>query len=660
MAHKKQVSLIVGLILLIAIFAPMLSVGAETGIAQPDGPDGIAVISTEVVNPYLTVEHLTLADGTPIDRQIIGGPPDPPPGYDLEAASLPVSRAAVLLPDFPSYDWVFGCSAVSGAMIAAYYDRNGYDNMYAGPTNGGVMPITDTGWDDWSDGFDTYPNNPLIASHLGLDGRSAKGSIDDYWVKYGSSANDPYITGDWTQHAWGTAIGDFMKTSQSAYSNTDGSTSFYNYTINGNRLTCSAMEVYGIDEFDGTYGRKLFYEARGYSVTDCFSQNTDNKFSGGFSLADFQAEIDAGHPVLLNLAGHSIVGYGYDGSTIYIRDTWKSDPAIRPTMPWGGSYSGMELLSVSIVRLASSGPTAPTLISPSGTILDTSPDFVWGVVPDVTQYAFELYHVDSGDLLHEEMITDPSTVCNGVDCTLTPAITLSAGDYRWHVRSYQDGLWGAWSPYMTFDIDGPTLISPSGEIVDTQPNFVWEAITDAEQFDFELYDDDTDSLIHSETIADPSLVCDSVQCMISLSSPLESGPYRWRIRAYADTVWSAWSADMAFEVVAPVPLAPMGQIADITPTYRWTGLSSASNYEIELFYQGGALVYTQSMTSAVCNKFTGECEITFFTELLPEDYAWQIRGQVDAQWSAWSDQVLFSLQEEQVFKSYLPVFRNGD
>ena len=46
-------------------------------------------------------------------------------------------------------------------------------------------------------------------------------------MQYGSSASDPYITGGWTQHTWGDAIGDYMKTSQSAYDNTDGSTNFY-------------------------------------------------------------------------------------------------------------------------------------------------------------------------------------------------------------------------------------------------------------------------------------------------------------------------------------------------------------------------------------------------------------------------------------------------
>jgi len=305
----------------------------------------------EIISPYYSIEQFTTADGTEITRSIINGPSQPLPEYQAEReASMTAIEPEGTLGNMPSYDWVFGCSAVSGAMIAGYYDRTLFPNMYTGPANGGVMPLTDTTWPTWSDGHETYPNNPLIASHNGIDGRTIKGSIDDYWIQNGSTASDPYITGGWTQHTWGTAIGDYMKTSQSAYNNTDGSTNFNNYTSSAEKLTCAAMEGFDIDHLDGTYGRKLFYEARGYAITDCYNQKTDNN-GGGYTLANFQAEIDAGHPVLLNLAGHSIVGYGYNGSTIYIRDTWDNDPGHTYTMPWGGSYSGMVLQSVSVVHI---------------------------------------------------------------------------------------------------------------------------------------------------------------------------------------------------------------------------------------------------------------------------------------------------------------------
>ena len=324
------------------------------------GPALLSTPSYEVINPYFSIKYLTLTDGTSISGYIINGPPFPPPEFAAErTASIKPLPPSGVLPNFPSFSWVFGCSAVSGAMIAGYYDRGAYPNMYTGPTNGGVMPLTDTDWPTWSDGYETYPNNPLIASHNNVDGRTTKGSIDDYWVQYESTANDPYITGGWQQHTWGSAIGDYMKTSQSAYGNVDGSTTFYNWTSSPSKLTCSDMESNNIDDVDGTYGRKLFYEARGYTIADCYNQKTDNN-SGGFTLANFQAEIDAGYPVMLNLDGHTIVGYGYSGSTIYIRDTWDNDPGNTYTMPWGGSYQGMDLLSVSVVHLTSSGSPTPT------------------------------------------------------------------------------------------------------------------------------------------------------------------------------------------------------------------------------------------------------------------------------------------------------------
>jgi hypothetical protein len=384
----------------------------------------------EVINPYFSIEHATLVDGTSIAGYIINGPPTPPPEYEIDRASslMPIINATVL-PNFPSYNWVFGCSSVSGAMIAAYYDRGAFSNVYTGPTNGGVMPETDTSWPTWSDGSRSYPNNPLIASHNGVDDRVTRGSIDDYWVSYGSTSNDPYIANGWTQHTWGSAIGDYMKTSQSTYNNSDGSTTFYGYPSNA-KLTCNTMEGGGIANRDGTYGRKLFFEARGYSVGDCYNQKTDNTVSGGFSLANFQAEINAGYPVLLNLEGHSIVGYGYDGSTIYIRDTWSSNPNYTPTMPWGGSYSGMKLLSVSIVHpITGNVPGLFNKSTPanSATNVSTSPTLSWGTSSGATSYE---YCYD----------TTNDSACSGWTSTGTATSAALSGlslgtSYYWQTRS---------------------------------------------------------------------------------------------------------------------------------------------------------------------------------------------------------------------------------
>jgi hypothetical protein len=315
----------------------------------------------QTAGKYYTVNAVTLSDGKILEETVIHGPPAPPPGFEAErqAVSLPEpdSVAGAKSLTVPAFNWVFGCSAVSGAMIAGYYDINGFPNIYTGPTNGGVMPLDNSSWPTWSDGDTTYPNCPLIASKNEVDGRTTKGSIDDYWVQYNSTAQDPYITSGWTQHTWGDAIGDYMMTSQSAFNNSDGGTSFWSYK-SSTTLTCDEMASSSLS--DGTLGRKHFYEARGYTVTDCYNQKTDNIVAGGFSFAQFKAEIDAGNPVMLNLEGHTIVGVGYDDSanTVYIHDTWDYQ---NHTMTWGGSYSNMALQSVSIVHLASSATSQLTV-----------------------------------------------------------------------------------------------------------------------------------------------------------------------------------------------------------------------------------------------------------------------------------------------------------
>jgi len=435
------------------------SLGNSVGSAQADELPPIA--TGETSTDYLTINTLTAEDGTSLVAAGIHGPSSPPVGYVAETASVDPQPMMASHLTVPTFSWVFGCSAVSGAMIAGYYDRNGFANMYTGPTAGGVMPLTDTSWPSWSDGYETYPNNPLIASHKGVDGRAAalKGSIDDYWIKYGSTANDPYITGGWTQHTWGSAIGDYMKTSQSKYDSTDGSTWFYNYN-SSSKLTCAAMPgmasgigTYKISQVDGTYGRKLFYEAKGYTVTDCYNQPTDNKYAGGFSLANFKSEINAGRPVLLNLAGHSIVGVGYSttSNTIYIHDTWHSSG--DQTMTWGGSYSGMALQSVSIVNLQSTTPvTVPTPKTPSGTITDRTPTYTWTKVTGATNYQYQLYRGTT--LVYNKTVS--SGACGSTTCSNTPTNTLAYAAYKWRVKAKIGGIWKAWSAYKNFTVEEPT------------------------------------------------------------------------------------------------------------------------------------------------------------------------------------------------------------
>lgn len=344
----KKTRIVLSLIIVTILCTSLFSLSSPA--SADDGP------TVEVFSPYYSEITTTQPDGSVLVQSIINGPSQPLPEYEEERLSSvrTEDQAEGVISNFPSYSWVFGCSAVSQAMIAAYHDRTGATNLYTGPTAGGVAPLTDTSWPRWTDRVgDQYPSNPIIASRIGTDGRTTKGSIEDYWVSLDSAAPDPYITGGWSEHSFNQAVGDFMFTSQSKYNNRDGSTGFWNFNDN-RKLTCDRMETDKL--IDGTLGRRNYYRARGYTVTDCYNQKVDSQVTGGFSLAQYKAEINAGRPVFLNLKGHSVVGYGYEGNTIYIRDTWSSDPNFRPTFQWGGSYQGMPLMSVSIVNFVKTPP----------------------------------------------------------------------------------------------------------------------------------------------------------------------------------------------------------------------------------------------------------------------------------------------------------------
>jgi len=299
-------------------------------------------------------------EGREIAAITVNGKPPETTSEVVNAPEPDVQMGINVLSDVPAFDWSYGCSATSAAMLFGYYDRTGYSNIYVGSTNGGVCPLDNSIWGDTSYPHVTCHECPLSATHQGTDNLTSKGHVDDYWVDYGSSGSDPYITGDWTEHTQGDCTGDFMGTNQSNFGNTDGATTFYFYTSG------SPLYDYTGDEpgsRDGCHGVRLFAESRGYTVTANFNQLIAG-YKGtspgkGFTFADYVSEIDAGRPVLIQVKGHTMLGYGYDttGEKIYVRDTWDHS---SHQMTWGGSYSGMEHYGVTVLRLGS-GSTPPSV-----------------------------------------------------------------------------------------------------------------------------------------------------------------------------------------------------------------------------------------------------------------------------------------------------------
>ena len=192
-------------------------------------------------------------------------------------------------------------------------------------------------------------------------GGLSRGHVDDYWILYGSGNPDPYITNGWTEHTYGDCTGDYMGTNQSDIANSDGATTFY-FASNGSPL----YNYTGSEPArkDGCHGMREFYESRGYVVVQNYSQYIYG-FEGntlGFTFDQYKNEIDSGRVVLIQVTGHTMLGYGYDdsGNTVYLHDTWDFG---SHTMTWGGTYSSnppLQHYGVTVVQLQGStlGPIA--------------------------------------------------------------------------------------------------------------------------------------------------------------------------------------------------------------------------------------------------------------------------------------------------------------
>lgn len=309
----------------------------------------LAQSNNQSINDYIVNRSLDPDGNEIVCIRVPGRPPD---NYRAPVASP--TESSETLANVPTFTWCFGCSATSAAMMAGYYDNTNYPNIYTGPTNGGVVPMTNAAWGTVTIGGEVRAQCPLSATRQGLDGRTARGHVDDYWIVYGNSGPDPYITNGWAQHTWGDCTADFMGTSQSAYGCTDGETYFF-YQLNGTPLyDYSGCEP---SQKDGCHGLKQFFESRGYNIQSNYTQliNGYNGNTLGFTFDQYKEEINNGRPVLIQVLGHTMLGYGYDDAsqTVYLHDTWDYN---NHAMTWGGSYSNMQHYAVTCITLESQNP----------------------------------------------------------------------------------------------------------------------------------------------------------------------------------------------------------------------------------------------------------------------------------------------------------------
>ncbi len=282
------------------------------------------------------------------------------------------------------------------------------------------MPLNNSVWGSIVINDETRKQCPLSATRNGLDGRTIRGHVDDYWIEYGSTDADPFISNGWTEHINGDCLGDYMKTNQSGYSNTDGGTRFYYYS--------SGAPFRGTNADDGGYGMQLFFQSRGYNVEDRYTQLVRgyNGNTSGFTFSQYMQEIDAGRPVLIQVVGHTMIGFGYDDadSTIYIHDTWDYGDH---SMKWGTYYYNTGMVQWGVVVLHLAPPASIATTAPAGGenwLAGSSHNVTWTSVNSPGNVSI-LLSTDGGSTFPDTLAHDIAD--DGIESVIIPNLpTVSA------------------------------------------------------------------------------------------------------------------------------------------------------------------------------------------------------------------------------------------
>jgi hypothetical protein len=322
---------------------------------------------------------------------------------------------------------------------------------------GGVSPLIQT---TWSQG--KYYNTSCPADSAGPDGHAlvgccatAIGQVMKYhnWPVTGSGSHSYYHS------TYGTLSANFGATTYNWSSMpASGQVTSYN--------TAVATLLYHVGvSIDMNYGPSssgcsASKIATGFGTYFKYKPVTF-VYSSGYStsvwLGKLTTDLNAARPIVYvgsGSGGHAFVCDGYTG-TDYFHFNWG----------WNGSYDGYFYLNdltpgshnynsnqgaIFGIQPAGETPGAATLVSPTGTITDTTPTYQWNAVSGATWYRLYVREGSSGSV-HDQWYTSLS-VTSGSTCSVTPTTTLNLGGHTWWIQTYNSYGYGPWSSEKSFTV----------------------------------------------------------------------------------------------------------------------------------------------------------------------------------------------------------------
>ena len=231
--------------------------------------------------------------------------------------------------------------------------------------------------------------------------------------------------------------------------------------------------------------------------------------------------------------------------------------------------------------------TAPTLISPLGTINTYQPTIEFESVPGAATYDIQVANLTDA--------LDPVINIAG-QTSLTYDVTsdLPIGDYELRVRGTSaDQFSGDWATAQ-FRVAVPSVISnPIGAITINDPIVLFSAVEGADHYDLEIVTDQGQPVLTANDLTDLEY---------AVTQPLEVGGYEVRVTAVNEAAAASTTGDVEVtSLAAAFTVAPIGELTsphtgiyNTRPTFDWVSPFGADTAELILTDINDQIVFNQT------------------------------------------------------------------
>jgi uncharacterized repeat protein (TIGR02543 family) len=306
--------------------------------------------------------------------------------------------------------------------------------------------------------------------------------------------------------------------------------------------------------FDITVSGSSLYNLNFANITlETFSVTyDDNGSTGGVAPVDGNSYLH-GQPVTVlgNTNGLTKTDHAFAG--------WNTAADGSGTGYAGGDTFAMGSSDVTLYAQWTSTvrPSAPILISPTGTINQNNPDYVWNSVTGASYYKICIQNQNQKSIYYNKMITAAEVDNGDGTCSINLGKVLADGNYYWlakAVNAFGESDWSAAKAFTVAYIPGPntppatpTLNTPAGIISQTSPEYNWNTVAYADSYKFCIQNESKKSIFLT-TYTSAQVDQGDGTCAVTPAKVLPAGDYYWLIRAVNVYGESAWSPGKAFTV----------------------------------------------------------------------------------------------------------------